>query len=134
MWKKFYYFRMYWKEVIFMSVGYKKLVEMKYALDCIAKYFHYLRKVKRGELKDVPKHYKTFDDGELMKKLIQENLLIDKHKCNECNRLYTKIEDYYNHLPLIFISNGNGITLVCNNEKCRKSAIKKLIKINKKDW
>lgn len=112
-----------------MSSIYKKLIEEKNAISCIDKYLHYLRKVKRGEIKDVPEHFKVFSDGVLMKKLITENLLSKKHLCSECGQSYKTVEDYYEHLPIIFLGVGlsNGITMVCNDDKCRKSAMKKLL-------
>lgn len=127
-----------------MSSGYKKIVEQKYALNCIAKYFHYLRKVKRGEIKEVPVPYKIFNEGnkiisveykkitgdkrELMNRLIQINLLDKDYLCTECHLIFEDVEDYYNHLPWIIISKGNGIELVCDDEKCRESAIRRFVK------
>lgn len=104
-----------------------KLEEREYVLSCIAKYFHYLRKVKRGELQNLPKHYKPFTYRVLMNKLIRENLLVKDYLCTECHQIFEDFEDYYNYLPIIFICKDD-IELVCDNEKCREAFLERLMR------
>lgn len=111
---------------------YKKLVDKIYAIKCIANYFCYLRQIERGEIKEVPESYKVFSDRVLMDKLIQENLLDKDYLCVECHQIFEDVEDYYNHLPRIIVSKGNGITLICKDYKCLESSIRKqIIKLEK---
>lgn len=117
-----------------MSSIYKKLADKKHTLDCISNYLRCLRRIKRGEIKEVPEPYNIFDnDRVLMDKLIHDNLLDKIYLCVECHQIFESVEDYYNYLPWINISKGNGIILICNGDKCLESSIRKrIIKLENK--
>ncbi|KKL99178.1 hypothetical protein LCGC14_1817000 [marine sediment metagenome] len=110
-----------------MSSPFQKFFQDRHFLNFIGSYFHCLRKTNRKEDLDVTEYHKEFANMPYMNKLIKKYLLKKEWLCTECHLCYIDLEDYYNHLPLILVDKDNNIELICNDETCRESAIKRII-------
>jgi len=114
-------------------MSFNEIRKFNVAINTLNKYFSYLRKKKRGNLSFYFDRFeiKRYENTNIknIQKLVTDTLK-GNYKCFECGFTYTKIDDYFEKLPFIFLGMDTDSVFIteifCNS--CREEMMKKLFK------